>query len=80
MVQPDDLWAQLAKAVQEDGPLSPGVDFTAMAKSWTDQAGYPVVTVDRKGNVADLIQVRLRVGGWGVSCDRDSRRPSTVSI
>lgn len=59
-MRPDDLWAQLAKAVQEDGPLSVGVDFTAMAKSWTDQAGYPVVSVDRKGGVADLVQVRLR--------------------
>ncbi|XP_034247408.1 aminopeptidase N-like [Thrips palmi] len=45
---PDGLFrAMNVEAVAASSPLPPNTDFATMAKTWTEQAGVPVVTVTR---------------------------------
>lgn len=53
-----NLWSALNKAIKEDGALGPDVAFTSIAASWTNQAGFPLVSVAREGAAATATQVR----------------------
>lgn len=57
----DDLFKALDKAAAEDWSLSRHVDVYKLCRSWTNQAGYPVlvVTRDYNFNIISLSQSRF---------------------
>lgn len=61
---PDDLHAALQQALDEDYPGN-NVDVNKVMRTWEDQAGYPVVRVQKIGN--NVILTQTRVGGGNES-------------
>lgn len=57
---PEDLHRNLQKALDEDSPES-GVDVDEVMSSWENQAGYPIVQVDKEGD--KLVLTQKRFGG-----------------
>ncbi|XP_052133152.1 glutamyl aminopeptidase-like [Frankliniella occidentalis] len=56
VVEPDDLW----QGLESVGVTLPGgLSVTDLGKKWTEQAGYPVITVTRTGDTASVAQVRF---------------------
>ena len=43
-----------AEAVEAGAPLPPSTDFPTMAKTWTEQAGVPVLTVTRNTDTSTV--------------------------
>ncbi|XP_055532864.1 aminopeptidase N-like [Wyeomyia smithii] len=47
VVEDQNLFDSLAQALEEDGKLPPGVTIHEIFESWSNQAGAPLVTVER---------------------------------
>ncbi|XP_066992326.2 aminopeptidase N [Anabrus simplex] len=60
-VTPDDLITHLLSAVEADNSLPPTVNAQSIVESWTEQPGFPVVTVQRcyDDNTAIISQKRF---------------------
>lgn len=54
----DDLWAVMTKYGHKYGTLPEEMDVKSIMDSWTLQAGYPVVTVERTGSSVVITQKR----------------------
>jgi aminopeptidase N len=59
---PDDLHRELQKALDEDQPGN-GVDVGEVMRTWEDQPGYPLITVNRSGNHFVLTQKTQNMKG-----------------
>jgi len=60
-VTSNDLWAVYENYYFEvDYALKENVPFTNFIESWTNQAGYPVVTVTKNQNTYTLTYVSIR--------------------
>jgi len=60
----DDLWRHLTVQGHKDGKLAEGVDVKTIMDTWTLQAGFPVVSVERyyENDTAKLRQDRFLIG------------------
>jgi aminopeptidase N len=58
---PDDLHRELQKALDEDQPGNE-VDVGEVMRTWEDQPGYPVITVNKSGNNFVLTQKKAASG------------------
>lgn len=55
---PEDLYAALQRAVDEDHPINPPNVATIM-RTWEQQPGYPVITLTRDGDQLTFTQERF---------------------
>ncbi|XP_052805071.1 endoplasmic reticulum aminopeptidase 1-like isoform X2 [Mya arenaria] len=53
-----DLWDTLSQAVKAEGDTLV-TDISGLMKTWTEQMGYPLITIERRANTLTLSQTRF---------------------
>lgn len=59
-VTPNELWIAFENVlIDNDFKLDEDISVTQYMKSWTEQAGYPLVTIARVNNTFIITQVNI---------------------